>query len=544
MDPQTFYMKLKHSFERTEQRGGLECGTSGAKLVILTHPESGLCVENVFIEEKPFESRIKGESRPPVESTRQILIQRNLSGYKIVFVAEEAAGSCFAITPKMSKADADGAILLQAKKLLSWESSEPIMAHMDSEFLRDRTGSVVGLADWKTLKPWCRLVEGSGGVVDDITVRACAYLALAGHQGWAGAHPVFLIADLGASSSCFYVLDRYTVRFMREAPVGGDAITKALTTEVSTDAGTIHLSEDKAEELKISGGVSQGKEHMEMMVRPVIERISSEIMRSIQFFKENTGQKVEAVFITGGSSRLQALMRYFKQSIPLPVETIDPFAGLNFSNTGVKSRAEKHKARLAVAVGLALAEEPPISLLPRFLQTSKRLAKFAHMAVIVLLVLGFFPLLFAVIFQGIKIKTVRPKIERYKEELVHTRKQQEQIGILQMKVQESSDYYQALNSLVVRDPLWPGILNALADAVHQDVVLTRFSTGFNKDGNRNIILEGRVLPSAAGFDNAVASLLQALNSSVFFSHVSIAGAEVNRTEEMLGTFEIECGLVY
>lgn len=526
--------------DRADRRGGFECGASGAKLVLLTCRESTVCVDRIFIEEESFESRHKGHPRPPLEISRQLLIQRDLTGYKTVFVADEATAGCFVIIPKMTKVDSEGAMLLQARKLLSWESAEPIMAHLDSEFLRDRTGSVLGLADWKAVKPWCKLVEGSGGLMDDVTVRACAYQALAERQRWADEHPVLLVADFGALSSCFYVLDHQVVKFMREVPVGGDAVTKALTTEVSTDNGAIHLNEIEAEKLKISGDLLR----MDMMMRPVIERMSAEVMRSIQFFKENTGQKVDGVYITGGTARLRALKTHLESTIPVPVKTIDPFTGLDFLSAGVKSRAEEHKARLAVAVGLGLSQRPAVSLLPKSVQISKRLAGFAPMAVAILLALGFFPLIFGVIFQTVRIQRIRPEIKKYKEELAVAVRYRQEMEALQAQLRQSSDYYNTLKSLTVRSPLWAGIMNALADAVPRDIVLTHFSTEFRKGGTGNIILKGQVLPSAAVFDEPVSSFLSSLSSSVFFSHVSVANAEINRTDEMLGTFEIQCEIVY
>ncbi|MDD5679335.1 MAG: hypothetical protein PHW60_15300 [Kiritimatiellae bacterium] len=49
--------------------------------------------------------------------------------------------SCFVILPKMVKAESDGAMLLQAKKLVSWESAKPIVAFVGSDFLRERVAA-------------------------------------------------------------------------------------------------------------------------------------------------------------------------------------------------------------------------------------------------------------------------------------------------------------------------------------------------------------------------------------------------------------------
>ncbi|MDP2991278.1 MAG: pilus assembly protein PilM, partial [Kiritimatiellota bacterium] len=476
--------------------------------------------------------------------------------------------SCFVILPKMGKAETDGAMLLQARKLVSWESEKPMMAFVGSDFLRERAGYLVGLADWKAVKAWGRLIENSGGLIDDVTLSACAYQALARCQRWADEFPVFLVADLGATASCFYVMDRQAVKFMRKVPVGGDAITKILTTVVSTDDGPIQLTDLEAEDVKITGylplaggqktddrrqttegggrmttsapgakwpraplrgdvaddasqPVPKRIEQMEMLARPVIERITAEIMRSVQFFTDNAGQKVNAVFLTGGTAELQILKKHLETSVGMPVRVIDPFAGMAFTNPGTRNYAQKHGARLAMATGLALAEQPAISLLPRYVHLVKRVAAFMPKAVAALLILGFVPLLVAGTYHAVQIKLVRFDIRQYQPALQQAVMERARLDTLQKQCQESSEYVRILQNMVGRNLLWPGMLNALADAIPPDVVLIRCAAGADPTHPYTILLEGKVLASAVGFDDAMASLLSALGASAFFKKVNI-----------------------
>jgi len=565
----------------SERRAGLECGATGAKMVLLARRKGAFQVENVFFEEVSFESRTKGINRSPLDVARQLLIHKNLSGCKTVFAANGATESCFVILPKMSKTETDGAMLLQAKKLVAWESENPMIAFVGSDFLRERVGYLVGLADWQAVKSWGRLIEASGGLMDDVTLATCAYQALAHHQHWADEFPVFLVADLGATSSCFYILDRLAVKFMRKVPVGGDAITKTLTTVVSTDDGPVQLTDLEAEDVKITGylplpghpatnsrgwapdaghraartdaghpGTTETSqpapkriEQMEVLARPVTERITSEIMRSIQFFTDNTGKKVDAVFLTGGTAELQILRALLETSAEMPVRLIDPFSGMAFTNPGTRNYAAKHGTRLALAMGLALAKQPAISLLPHHVHLLKRIAAFMPKVVAALLILGFFPLLATGIYHAVKIKLVRFDINQYQPALQQATQERQRLATLQRQYQESSEYLRTLKNMAGRDLIWPGMLNALADAIPRDVVLVRCAVGGNPYHPSMILLEGHVLASAAGFDDAVASMLSALGSSVFFRKVSIVNAQATRTESLLGKFEVQCELV-
>ena len=523
------------------RRAGLECGASGAKLVLLSKRDADFQVEQVFIEDYLFESRAKGKTLIPIDVVRRLLLQKNLAGYQFVFTSKDAVRCCFSILPKMSKAEIGGAILLQAKKLLSWESAHPNVAYVSSEFLGNHTGSLIGLADWNAVRPWCRLIENSGGEVKDLTLEACAYQALARRQAWSRESPVFIVADVGAESTFIYVFDNQNVRFMRKVPVGGDAITKMLTTEVSTDSGPIRLTDMEAEEAKITEKLEQ----MDVLVRPAVERISSEIARSIQFYKDNTGQKVDAVYLTGGTSSLRALKTHLESLLVLlPVKLIDPFAGLNFTDAAIQRYAEKNKARLALAVGLALVEEPAISLMPKYAKIMKKLATFMPGVVLALLLLAFLPFAVGGTCQAVKIKALQATIQQYSEQAQRASDDCRRLEALQQQVQVASDHYVAMQQMIGHAPLWPGIFNSLANAIPGNIVLTHFNTRFDQEKASVIILEGNVLPSAAGFDDALAKLLSSLTASPFFKQVNIINAQASRTTTMLGSFEIQCELIY
>lgn len=547
-----------------ERRAGLDCGATGARLVLAARRRGALQVEDIFIEDIPFELRVRGKARPPLDDARRLLLHKSLSGRHIVFVAPGASDSCFIILPKMSKAEADSAMLLQAKKLLGWEVEAPIMAHVGSEFARDRVGSLVGLADWRALKPWCRLMETSGCLVDDVTLAACAYQALAAFQRWADEFPVVLLADLGATASMFYILDGSRVRFMRKVPVGGDALTRVLTTTISTESGPLQLNEGEAEEVKITGylplagkqapdasraappagqggtAVPRKLEQMEVLVRPLVERLAAEIMRSIQFYKDNVGQNPAAIFLTGGGAGLRSLLAHLQAAAGLPVRLIDPFAGLAFASPGARNYAEKNQNRLAMAVGLALATKPSICLLPRFLQVLKRFAALMPRAVAVLLAVGFVPLLLAGISNEVKIRAIRSELRGYQEQIRKADRERQQMEALQAQLQESAAYRLALGSMVGHNPLWAGVLNALAAALPPEIALTRFCAGSDPGRPELLVIEGKVLPAASGFDEAMAALLPALSSSVFFKQVNIMNARAERSDNSLGQFEIHC----
>jgi len=59
------------------RRAGLECGASGAKLVLLSKRESSLQVDHVYIEDCLFETRSKGKTSSSHELVRRLLMHKN-----------------------------------------------------------------------------------------------------------------------------------------------------------------------------------------------------------------------------------------------------------------------------------------------------------------------------------------------------------------------------------------------------------------------------------------------------------------------------------
>ncbi len=547
---------------RAIRRTGFESGTTGARLVVLTQRNGTLQVEQVLIEDVLFETRFKGAARTPLELARHLLIHKNLPGYKTVFTAPDVIETSFVILPKIGRLDTQQAVKLQAAKIVSWEAEHPLLSFKSHELLRERQGHLVGLGDGAGLQPWIKLFENSNALVDDISIPACAFETLAIRQNWAAEFPVVLVVDIGASETRFYVIDRQAARFMRKVPVGGDTLTKALTTAISTATGLLELNDIQAEEAKISGqlppATSMGRDpaphdapaddrkfpQMPTLLRPVMERLSSEIIRSVQFYKENAGKQVEAVFLTGGTSQLTILRQDLEQALAWPVRLIDPFAGLEFTNVAAQNYARRNAARLAIATGLALAEKPSLSLLPRRLYLMKRLAVFMPRAVAVVLLGAFLPLLIIGTVMTNKIRAIKEDIRTLEEV---TSEAAAQPGLYENRLARVAELTASLRYLqdeLENQPIWSGVMNALAAAIPNEVVLTMAAYGVEEQDPHNLLLGGKVIAGAARFDDVISGLLTSLGSSIFFKRVMIINAQAAQENGELSTFLIQCELVY
>lgn len=140
-----------------------------------------------------------------------------------------------------------------------------------------------------------------------------------------------LVLDIGAKTTDLLFLEGNKV-FMRTIPVAGGTITNEI-------ARNMNASIEDAEAYKIeSGYVALGgtygnpddeqADHVSKIIRNVVTRLHSEVMRSINFYRSQQGGSAPArILLTGGSAGLRYLDVFFREKLGVDVVLFNPFEG-------------------------------------------------------------------------------------------------------------------------------------------------------------------------------------------------------------------------
>lgn len=518
-------------------RCGCECGATGPRLVVLSRRGKSVTVRHAAIRELDFSERQTTGARGLHEAFRAMVKENLAPGSRTVFAPPEGVRCGFILLPKLSPGEEHrGALRIQAMKLLPVDDHSPVMAHVDREIPGARTASVVALGSMTLVRPWCTTIEDTGGVCDEITVKLAAFAALARHQRWFNRHPVCMVADCGAASTWICVLDSHGIRFVREIPVGGDAVTTALTTSLSSESGRVQMAAEEAEREKIAGNLGR----LEMLVRAPVERLVGEVQRSISYLRETAGIEVGVLYLTGGASHLRSLRDTLKSSAGVPMFPLDPFADMSFASRAVQDVCDHNRDRLVVATGLALTNVSPLSLLPPHVQALKRAWRYGPAALAALVLAGFVPLLTFGIRKSLELRRVNNTIEQLETRFSPLSNMSAELERLQTGVQQERNKIESLRRTLGRDPMLAATLVSLSEATPPSVILTRFGANYDTDGRGRFILLGRVTSSASGLDASVSSFVSALSASPCFRDVRLVSAVSEKTDSYLGRFEIQC----
>jgi type IV pilus assembly protein PilM len=183
------------------------------------------------------------------------------------------------------------------------------------------------------------------------------------------------IIDIGAEAASINLFKGDTLNFTREIKVAGDSLTKAMTGLLVADHWQLNLTYEQAEDIKKKYGIPKKDTaevtdsgiplvHIHEMMAPTLRRLQNEILRSFDYYKEEfREEKIDRIFITGGSSGLKNLEEFLSNALGIKVESLNPLEILKVDKaSGIDESALKEvSSRMALAVGLALERSEKIN---------------------------------------------------------------------------------------------------------------------------------------------------------------------------------------
>jgi type IV pilus assembly protein PilM len=161
---------------------------------------------------------------------------------------------------------------------------------------------------------------------------------------------VVALVNIGASVTNVNVLSGSNTIFWRDISFGGNQYTDAIQKQLS-------LGFEQAEVLK--KGESSGDHSMQdilPILRSVSEDLAQELQKTFDFFIATTStEKIDQIFIAGGSSRVVNLDSQLKERFGIPVEIMNPFRQIDISGSAVSAEwLTENAPSLAISVGLAV----------------------------------------------------------------------------------------------------------------------------------------------------------------------------------------------
>ncbi|MEA3492762.1 MAG: pilus assembly protein PilM [Candidatus Margulisiibacteriota bacterium] len=351
---------------------------------------------------------------------------------------------------------------------------------------------------------------------------------------------------MGKNTTNISILKDNKIVFERELNIGGENITLAMSGVLVSPDGRIEISPDDAEKIKLEHGVPIDVAtyprvadipitQLQAMVRPALERMQDEIMRSFEYYKGQTGEAaVDKILLTGGGSITKNLVKFLSDGLGIPVETPKILEGIEGS-VDIEDREllEEIIPRLSAAVGAGIAGGEKINLMPdeikhRWELAAQELLKPQYVILTYTIFLFLFYMIFfvhALILDGV-LSNINRKLKEYKPKI-------EALGLIEKTAKAHERKRLALQLHEEERTKIPLVFREISHLVPRSVILRNINMTPSE-----IHVWGTAFEVGDTAENVLSKFVLSLSSSKYFGEVKLLQASKN-VEFVQDAFDFE-----
>ncbi len=338
----------------------LDIGSSSIKIVVGKKVKESIHICNAFSIETPKEIIADGNIINSLELSRIIekaLKDNNVRVKDIVCTSSSTAIiNRELIVPKAEEEELDTLVRFEIQRYLPINMDDYVIQYNVLEEIEqdniDKLKLLVVTYPNRMSKEYFNFIKNSGlkPVSLDVTFNSIKKLLNNSNEINQGENPIqytTAFLDMGAENLNIHIYNEGKFDFTRVIKSGGKLIDASISKKYD-------ISMKEAEERKIKYADLLEEENLEdlesvnKIVRKQVDEWIEEIMRILQFYKnKKLGNKIDKIYIHGGTSRLKGIDFYIQKKLNIPVVRVN-----SMSNIASKDRTlEKDFHRYLNAIG-------------------------------------------------------------------------------------------------------------------------------------------------------------------------------------------------
>lgn len=281
--------------------------------------------------------------------------------------------------PAMPEAELREAVKWEAKNFVPFPIENAVIDYYPLERTGEKTKKIDLIAvaiEKATFSKRVSLIEKAGLKCEGVSISPFATLELIHLSSEVKKNDLIALIDIGEKYSHLCLFKNSTLLFIREITFAGDNITKALAKDLNLDLAT-------AEKLKMEYGLPDEGEvsptpqgippiAIRNSILTILDKLLYEISSSFDYYQEHyQGEKISKIFVSGGSSMLKNIDKYFSDNLGLPIFCLaDAMKKITLNPKLDGNKLKAVLPRLTLAIGLALNKGKTMNLLK--IQAKKR----------------------------------------------------------------------------------------------------------------------------------------------------------------------------
>ena len=338
---------------------GLDIGSSAVKAIELRASGKGFKVAAFATQPVPPDSIVDGaiiDGSAVAEAIRRVFENK---AFKSKEVAASLSGNAVIVKkitlPVMTETELAESIYWEAEQYVPFDIQD---VSLDYQILDPGTGAdskgtmdvLLVAAKKEKIADYTGVISQAGRIPVVVDVDAFALQNAYELNYGLERDSVVVLLNAGASAMNINILSGGYSLFTRDISIGGNAYTEAVQKELG-------LPFDTAEQVKKGESVEGVNfEDVKPALHAITENVLLEIEKTFDFYKATaSSDRIDRIVVSGGSSRIDGLIRSLEDRFGSPVEPFDPFRKIAFDpgKLGITD-PDAVVQTAAVAVGLAL----------------------------------------------------------------------------------------------------------------------------------------------------------------------------------------------
>jgi Tfp pilus assembly protein PilN len=304
---------------------------------------------------------------------------------------------------------------------------------------------------------------------------------------------------------------------------------------------------------------------MAFLIRPVLEKLASEIGRSLDYYKTQFNvERIDRLLLTGGGANLKNIASYLGNELHLPVEHFNPLKEILFDSKKVDIQLINQMGFMfTIALGLALSGPKRIEFLPAkepFL-TKIQIEKLTLVLAPLLTLLAFLCIIW---YMSGQVATIQRERDEKMAKVTTLETLRSNLTLLKEKQEKLKQELSLFPSSMIVSVPYREVLREVSDIVPDNAALTLLSIqskekSFKKEpqiskpqegeSQRNEAMGLHLSGLAFGSDvhslAALALIIERLEKSPLFKNAKLVSAAENKLYNNLGAdFEIICDITH
>lgn len=323
---------------------GLDIGNYNLKVAEIEFKEGTFKIINVGMKSIRQPANI-------AQAIRELCKETNISTKEVnISVSGENVVARYLSLPKMSEAELKKAMAYELEDHIPFKADEVYTDYTilgDDPNSKNRMRVFLVATKKELLENRIKLVQEAGLSPQVVTMDALAVKNAFYFNYPAKISANVALLNIGDKITNLIITKDKIPYFVRDSQFGGEAITTLIQTKLDLD-------KVKAEELKYH--LQNTSLDLSETIKSAMANLLNEIFVSLDFYENLTEQRIDEVYICGGSYQLPGLKEFLGGYLGLEIIDLNPLKNISLSPSLTQEKLTPLLPYLAVAIGLALEE--------------------------------------------------------------------------------------------------------------------------------------------------------------------------------------------